>query len=282
MDMGWQGHLRIDYTRDAQRTVAHDLHHGPLRVLQRLYPEGDAICHHVLVHPPGGLVGGDELVLDLDLAADTHALLTTPGATRFYRSSGSTAQQRVTAHVAPGARLEWLPLETLAYDGCLAENQLTFHLAPEAGMMGWDVIGLGLPAARQPWLRGRFQQRLTLPGLWLERADLRAEDTLLLESPVGWGGDRVLGTMWLVTSTAQSAADVEPLLEASRAILTEQAGPAGLPVRAGITHPDARLIVVRALAPRTEPLLNLFQALRACWRERAWGLAAHRPRIWSM
>lgn len=278
-DMGWQGHLRIDYTRDAQRTVAHDLHHGPLRVLQRLYPEGDAICHHVLVHPPGGLVGGDALALELDLAPDTHALLTTPGATRFYRSEGQTAEQRVTARVAAGARLEWWPLETLAYDGCLAENHQTFHLAPEAEMMGWDVLGLGLPAAQQPWQRGHYRQRLTLPGLWLERADLRADDALLLDSPVGWGGDRVLGTMWMAMSCNRSTTEVEPLIEASRALMAAQHG---LPVRAGITHPDPRLVVVRALASRTEPILTLFQALRAHWRQQAWGLAPHRPRIWAM
>ena len=62
--MGWQGHLQLDYRSKAGRTIALDRHHGPQRVLQRLYPEGDAVCHHVLVHPPGGIVGGDVLELD--------------------------------------------------------------------------------------------------------------------------------------------------------------------------------------------------------------------------
>ena len=121
---GWRGHLSLHYWRDGLRTLALDRHEGPLRVLQRLYPEGDAVCHHVLVHPPGGIVGGDELLLDARLDAGTHAVLTTPGATRFYRSAGPLARQQVRMRLAEGARLEWLTLETIAYRGCDAENQL--------------------------------------------------------------------------------------------------------------------------------------------------------------
>ena len=102
---GWHGHLQLDYSRRGERTIALDRHHGPLRVLQRLYPEGDAVCHQVLVHPPGGIVGGDVLGLDATLAPGSHALITTPGATKFYRSAGPLAQQRVHADLAPGARL---------------------------------------------------------------------------------------------------------------------------------------------------------------------------------
>ena len=130
--MGWHRHLQLDYSRRGPRTIAHDRHHGPLRVLQRLYPEGDAVCHQVLVHPPGGIVGGDVLELDATLATGSHALITTPGATRFYRSAGPLAVQQVQADVASGARLEWLPLETIAYNRCAVENRLCFRLAPGA------------------------------------------------------------------------------------------------------------------------------------------------------
>ena len=169
---GWHGHLQLDYRRRGERTIALDRHHGPLRVLQRLYPEGDAICHQVLVHPPGGIVGGDVLALHATLAPGSHALITTPGATKFYRSAGPLAVQRVHADLAPGARLEWLPLETIAYNRCNAQNCLRFTLAPGAQMMGWDVLALGLPAAGQPFVDGCFEQQLALPGVWLSRAAL--------------------------------------------------------------------------------------------------------------
>ena len=113
--MGWHGHLKLTYRHAAPRTVVHDEHNGPLRILQSLYPEGDAICHNVLVHPPGGVVGGDVLQITAQLGSGSHALITTPGATRFYRSTGALAQQALTAQVSEGARLEWLPLETILY-----------------------------------------------------------------------------------------------------------------------------------------------------------------------
>src|SRR5687768_3348963 len=111
--MGWHGRLELRYRHDGTRTTVHDRHSGPLRVLQSLYPEAPGICHNVLVHPPGGIVGGDVLELDLALGAQSHALLTTPGATRFYRSAGETALQSLDARLEDGARLEWLPLETI-------------------------------------------------------------------------------------------------------------------------------------------------------------------------
>ena len=101
--MPWHAHLHIDYTLEQQRTVARFRHSGPLRILQSLYPEGDGICHNVLVHPPGGLVGGDTLEVNATVGPGAHALVTTPGATRFYRSAGEQALQRTRLALAPGA-----------------------------------------------------------------------------------------------------------------------------------------------------------------------------------
>ncbi len=148
--MGWLGHLQLQYHHDGERTTAHDRHHGPLRVLQRLYPEGPGICHHVLVHPPGGVVGGDVLELQADLAAGSHALLTTPGATRFYRSDGPLARQTVQARVAAGARLEWLPMETIAYRGCQVQNQPADRPGAGRADHGLGCAGPGPAGGRHP------------------------------------------------------------------------------------------------------------------------------------
>ena len=126
--MTWHASLSLDYSLSAGRSVVHFRHQGPLRILQSLYPEGDAVCHNVLVHPPGGLVGGDTLDIALNVATGAHALVTTPGATRFYRSLGELALQRTLLKLEAGARLEWLPMEALCYSACLAENRITMEL----------------------------------------------------------------------------------------------------------------------------------------------------------
>lgn len=279
--MGWLGRLELQYTLQGGRTIAHDLHEGPLRVLQRLYPEGEAVCHHVLVHPPGGIAGGDRLEVDLRMAPGTHALVTTPGATRFYRSSGEPAVQRAHLRLDAGARLEWLPLETLAYDGCLGENALRLDLADGAQAMGWDTLALGLPAAGAPFLRGSFLQHLEWPGHWLERGRIEAADTALLDSPLGWAGQRVLGTLWFAWAGPGAATGGRPLREALTDAAREVTAASALAPWAGVTSPHEGLVLLRVLAQRVEPVMGLLAAVRAAWRSQAWGLAAHPPRIWS-
>ncbi len=278
--MGWPGALRLDYRSDelrgARRTVVFDRHSGPLRVLASLYPEAPAVCHNVLVHPPGGIVGGDTLAIDAHLAANTHALLTTPGATRFYRSGGEPAVQTLHAQLAEGAQLEWLPLETIAQSGCLAENRLQFDLAPGAEMIGWDLLALGLPASNEAFERGRFTQTITLPGHWLERAVIDAEDTRLLDSPLGWAGRRVLGTMWFARGSAIDAVRKEALLDGARTL----AAASELAASAGASSTHANVVVLRVLAPRVEPAMLLMARVWAKWRDSAWALPACAPRVW--
>jgi urease accessory protein len=272
--MGWPGRLELNYRRDAERTLAHDRHSGPLRVLQSLYPEGPGICHHVLVHPPGGIVGGDVLEIEARLDSGTHALLTTPGATRFYRSAGEVARQQTMLTLADGARLEWLPLETIAYRGCIAQNQLTLNLAPGAEAMGWDLLALGLPAADQAFEHGRYQQHLEVPGVWLERGRIDAADAVLMDGPLGLAGRRVLGTMWFAAGQALAPARREALLEAARELTAED------DVLFGATAPHGPVVVLRLLAHRVEPAMALMLRVRAAWRRLAWQLEAHPPRIW--
>ena len=272
---GWQAHLRLHYRRDGNRTVAQDRHAGPLRVLKALYPEGEGICHHVVVHPPGGIVGGDELRIAATLDEGAHALLTTPGATRFYRSDGAAARQQATLTLAAGARLEWLPLETIAHAGCDAENRVTLDLAPGAECLGWDLLALGLPAAGEAFDRGRFTQCLHWPGVWLDRGRIRGDDALLLNSPLGLDGRPVTGTLWFAAGTPWANDRREALVDAARALVDGDAA-----VKAGVSAVHERVIVLRLLAPRVEPAMALLQAARAAWRRAAWGLDAAPPRVW--
>ena len=276
--MPWHASLQLDYTLEGTRTVARHAHNGPLRILQSLYPEGDAVCHNVLVHPPGGLVGGDTLDITATVGPGAHGLVTTPGATRFYRSTGERALQRTHLTLAEGARLEWLPLEALCYNACNAENHLTLNLAPGAECMGWDVTALGLPHAGQPFETGRFVQHIEAPGLWLERGVIDAADHRLLESPLGLAGHRCMASLFFVTGRPLDRARRDTALDAARAVMDAHA----LKATAGATSPNGQVVVVRALAPQVEPAMQLLRQVRAAWRAALWQLCAEPPRIWSM
>ena len=276
--MPWHARLQLDYTLEGTRTVARHAHNGPLHILQSLYPEGDAVCHNVLVHPPGGLVGGDTLDITATVGPGAHGLVTTPGATRFYRSTGELALQRTHLTLAEGARLEWLPLEALCYNACNAENHLTLNLAPGAECMGWDVTALGLPHAGQPFETGRFVQHIEAPGRWLERGVIDAADHRLLESPQGLAGHRCMASLFFVVGTPLERARRDTALDAARAVMDAHV----LKATAGATSPNGQVVVVRALAPQVEPAMQLLRQVRAAWRAALWQLCAEPPRIWSM
>lgn len=276
--MTWHAALSLNHRREGPRTTVRYEHTGPLRILKSLYPEGEAICHNVIVHPPGGLVGGDVLDIRVRVDGDAHALVSTPGATRFYESDDLQATQRVTLDLAAGARLEWLPLEALAYPGCRALNQLTATLAPGAELLAWDVTALGLPASDKPFSRGRITQRLQLPGRWLEQVHIDASDHRLLASPLGLAGQRCLGSLLFAVGEPLERARREHLLEAVRSALQNM--PSG--VQAAATCPNPHLLLVRALAPVVEPLVNTLQGCWAALRQEAWTLKPVPPRIWGV
>ena len=276
--MSWLAQLSLDYTQENGRSVARFSHQGPLRILQSLYPEGDAICHNVLVHPPSGLVGGDTLDMHVTVGQGAHGLVTTPGATRFYRSEAGLATQQVHARLQDGARLEWLPLEALAYSGCDALNLARFELAPTAELMTWDMTALGLPNAQQPFVAGRFQQHLEIPGAWLERGTVDAQDDRLMNGPLGLAGQRCMATLVFAAGSAIAPERAEAALEAARATL--EASP--LRLQAGATQPHPQVIVLRVLAPVVEPAMQLLRPVWAAWRQALWGLPGNVPRLWNL
>ena len=276
--MPWLAQLDLDYSLSNNRSRLHFCHDGPLRVLKSLYPEGNGVCHNVLVHPPGGLVSGDTLDISARVREGAHALVTTPGATRFYKTSGMPATQKTQLHLEAGARLEWLPLEALAYNQCDAHNLLHFDLAEGAELMAWDITAFGLPHANEPFVQGSFTQHMQWAGRWLERGKVNAQDTRLMDGPLGLAGQRCMGSMVLANGTAFSRSQRELLLDATREVI--DAHPQG--AWCGITAPNDHMLVLRGLAPVVEPLMQLWQQVRVCWRAHHWHMPGTAPRIWNM
>jgi len=155
----WKAELHLEFERREGRSIlAKRRHDGPLVVQKPLYPEGDAVCHAIVVHPPAGIAGGDELEIGVRAAEGAHALLTTPGAGKWYRSGGAWARQRIEFDARDGACIEWLPQETIVYDGALAGIRTEVRLAGSARFIGWRSPVLAAPvrasvshAARAPW-----------------------------------------------------------------------------------------------------------------------------------
>jgi urease accessory protein len=274
--MAWHARLKLGLAREGERSVARFAHEGPLRILQSIYPEGDAVCHNVLVHPPGGLVGGDTLDVEVEVGAGALGLVTTPGASRFYRSEGEAAVQDVHLRLAAGARLEWLPLEALYYSGCKAVNRLHAQLEPGAALLAWDIAALGLPHAEQPFARGSVLQHIEVQGTWLERGRIAAEDARLMDGPLGLAGHRCMASLFFACGEDLPRPRRERLLEAAREVIAAHP----LASTAGATAPGPRVVVVRVLAPVVEPALQLLKAVRRAWRPIVWELPPNEPRGW--
>ena len=273
----WHAHLRLAFGWCNKRTaLVLRQHNGPLMVQKPLYPEGDAVCHAVIVHPPGGLAAGDTLDIDVRVQEDAHALLTTPGATKWYKAApGRPATQRIALALQPRARLDWLPQDNIYFDDSHARQQLTLRLADGATALGWDAALLGRQASGEHWQRASLRSLTRIVGhdgrpLWEERQALRSGDAVL-RAPQGLGGWPAYGTLW------GAGAACTPELAQSLA--------PGLPfdddLRAGATALPGGVLLVRAVARQPEAVRRLFIALWLRLRPLVHGVAAHPLRLWS-
>ncbi len=267
----WRAQLALEYERRNQRTVlAARRHDGPLVVQKALYPEGDAVCHNIIVHPPAGILGGDSLEIDARVGAQAHTLLTTPGAAKWYRSAGAWAQQKNVFVVAQGACLEWLPQETIVYDGALARLQTEVRLDAGARYIGWEVLCLGRGTGER-FEHGQCQSSVTVlrddKPLWLERGAIEAGG-LLMTSPAGLNGKTVCGTLIAV---AENVADVD--LVVCRAV-EAKSGETAVTRLPGV-------MVARYLGDSSEAARQYFVAIWQRLRPVVAGRAAVTPRIWN-
>jgi len=269
---GWEAVLELGFERRGGRTVlAHRRHRGPLRVQKPLYPEGDAICHAIVLHPPAGIVGGDVLAIDVAVGADAHALLTTPGAGKWYRSGGRAASltQRIT--VGRGGICEWLPQESIVFDGAVGRLVTEVELGSDACFVGTEMLCFGRTASGERFERGELSlhTRIRRDGraLWLERGRI-AGGAALLDSPVGLAGQPVVGSL-LVASPVCGAA----LRDACREV-APSAGEGAVTLLPG-------LLVARWLGPACEPGREWFAHLWSVVRPALFGLPMRPPRIWN-
>jgi urease accessory protein len=267
----WKAELHLEFERREGRTVlARRRHDGPLVVQKPLYPEGDAICHAIVVHPPAGIAGGDELEIAVHAAEGAHALLTTPGAGKWYRSGGAWARQRLEFDARDGACIEWLPQETIVYDGALADVRTEVRLAGSARFMGWEIACFGRTGSGERFGRGecRLETVLRRDGRLLRFERGRIEGgTALLDSPAGLAGQPVCGTF------LAAAPDLEPLLPGCREARPES-GEGAVTLLPGV-------LVARYLGASSEAAKRYFTQLWRLLRPAVAGRDAVEPRIWK-
>ena len=264
---GWQAGLQLGFARSADKTLLVKREHfGPLTVQRPFYPEG-GVCHVYILHPPGGIVGGDELVICTKAGAHSHALITTPAAGKFYRSSGVQATQAVEINVAEGAAVEWLPQETIIYEGAQLKSSVKVNLSADARFIGWEILSLGRPACAENFDYGLadmgWQIYCQNQPLFLERLRLDAQ-----AFAARWGlqGFSACGTLFATPASRESLATVQNLI--------------GNTQGRGVTRIDD-LLVCRGLDSRSDGLRGFFEQVWGIVRPDTVGRNACAPRIWA-
>lgn len=281
MPAAWHAKLRLRFAERAGRaTMVERRHEGPLRVQKPLYPEGP-ICHGVVLHPPAGVAGGDVLDIDIAVEAGAHAVLATPGATKWYKSQGREAAQQVRIDVAAGARLDWLPQENIVFDDARARIATDVVVAPGGSAIGWDAVVLGRLASGEHWGSGSLwlDTRIATPdrALWIEQSHFDAGSPLR-GALAGMDGLPILATLWAVGQGA-----TQELAEA----LAEQL-PYRPDLRAGVTclagqapRAEQPMLLVRVLGRDMEAVRHL---MIDCWntlRMPIHGVPARPLRLWA-
>lgn len=270
---GWHGGLQLRYVRRGDDTsLTHQWVRAPLKVQRPFYPEGPGICHSVLLHTAGGVVGGDRLSLHLELQPQAQALITTAAASKIYRSNGLEAQQSIQIELAEGACLEWLPQETIVFDRAQYRQTMRVNLAPGATWLGWEITRFGRTARGEQFTGGEWRSRTEIwqagDPLWVDRQWFPGSEELV-NSPHGLGGRAIVGSFALVGQS------VEPeLIEKVRLLWTGEG-------EAGVTRLQSGLLC-RYRGDSTLEVRSWFTAVWHLIRVSFLGRSACIPRVWGV
>jgi urease accessory protein len=271
---GWTAELDLGFRLQDGRTVlARRMHKGPLMVQRPFYPEGE-VCHVYVLHPPGGIVGGDVLSCRIDVGAGAHALVTTPAATKFYRSDGPVAEQRQSIRLVRGT-CEWLPQEAIYFPNARARVATRIDLDQESRFIGWDMACLGRPANDETLRQGEVYQAFELwcddQPLFVDRLHVEGSNPDVMRGAWGLHGHAVVATLLAYPVQGKDA-------DLARAVLAERM--TGGTTLTALSLVDG-VLVVRSLATRADWIREHFVALWQALRPGVLGRVAVAPRIWA-
>ncbi|WP_205648777.1 urease accessory protein UreD [Acuticoccus kandeliae] len=268
----WPAELDLWFAPEGGRTRLRRQHRGPLVVQQPFYPEADGTCHVYVLHPPGGVAGGDTLSQRFHLADGARALLTTPSATKFYRSAHAASGQETLIRVGAGAVCEYLPQETIVFDGADAAIATRVELAPDAVYVGWDFVSLGRPASGEAFAEGHLRQRTEIRRagrpIWFERLSLPGRSALGA-APYALAGAPIMATMVYAG----------PMMEDTDARVRDAVGADGAGLFSVSQLDD--VLVCRFLGTKMYRAKALFARAWDALRTGSMGKPASVPRIWA-
>ncbi len=207
MCASWAGELEVEFVKKNQQTIlSRSYAVAPWKIQRALYPEGDEVCHGILLHTAGGLVGGDRLSAKIHLQSNAQALLTTATASKIYRSNGEESQQNIHIRLDEGASLEWFPQETIAFAEAKYRQITRIDLAPSATFTMWEIVRFGRTARGEKFLGGNWRShtevwRNEMP-LWIDRQYLNGHIETL-QSPNGLNGYAIAASFVFVGATVE-------------------------------------------------------------------------------
>ncbi len=269
---GWLAELQLDYAvRRGKTCLVRKKQRGPLTLQRPFYPEKD-ICHSYLLHPPGGVVGGDTLDISVQAAAGSHCLITTPGATKFYRSKGdlvSTQSQKIS--VSKDAIVEWLPQQNIFFPEAQSRLKTQVDIATGGKFIGWEVHCFGRPANNETFHQGNISSstEITIDGELRLVEQLRTEDSSLIDSSSGLRGMAMQGSLIAAPCNQLQRDQLERILHSNQ-----------YPHPIGLTLVDDDL-VIRVLGNQIEPILEIFTQLWTELRTEWLQIPSCSPRIWA-